>query len=92
MRSCEYYPLIGRRRSRVLNTGLLLVGTYFTFKTLRLVSSRFDKSVEGILNGRNAAMFVAIETKKRGWNLEFEEVVILYTQKKDDIVNMFIPG
>ena len=35
---------------------------------------RFDKSVEGILNGRNAAMFVAIEAKKRGWNLEFEEV------------------
>jgi len=36
--------------------------------------TRFDKSVEGILNGRNAAMFVAIEAKKRGWNLEFEEV------------------
>lgn len=40
----------------------------------RPFSSRFDKSVEGILNGRNAAMFVAIEAKKRGWNLEFEEV------------------
>ncbi len=40
-------------------------------------SSRFDKSVEGILNGRNAAMFVAIEAKKRGWNLEFEEVQYL---------------
>lgn len=36
--------------------------------------TRFDKSVHGILNGRNAAMFVNIECKKRGWDLEFEEV------------------
>jgi len=36
--------------------------------------TRFDKSVHGILNGRNAAMFVNIECKKRGWELEFEEV------------------
>jgi len=36
--------------------------------------TRFDKSVEGILNGRNAAMFVNIDCKKRGWDLEFEEV------------------
>lgn len=36
--------------------------------------TRFDKSVHGILNGRNAAMFVNIECKKRGWDIEFEEV------------------
>jgi len=36
--------------------------------------TRFDKSVHGILNGRNAAMFVNVECKKRGWDLEFEEV------------------
>lgn len=36
--------------------------------------TRFDKSVHGILNGRNAAMFVNIECKKRGWEIEFEEV------------------
>eukprot|EP00092_Neocalanus_flemingeri_P007884 GFUD01008510.1.p1 GENE.GFUD01008510.1~~GFUD01008510.1.p1 ORF type:complete len:594 (-),score=190.10 GFUD01008510.1:973-2754(-) len=36
--------------------------------------TRFDKSVHGILNGRNAAMFVNIECKKRCWDIEFEEV------------------
>lgn len=36
--------------------------------------TRFDKSVHGILNGRNAAMFVNLEAKKRGWEIEFEEV------------------
>ena len=36
--------------------------------------TRFDKSVHGILNGRNAAMFVNIEAKKRNWDIEFEEV------------------
>jgi len=36
--------------------------------------TRFDKSVHGILNGRNAAMFVNIECKKRCWEIEFEEV------------------
>lgn len=36
--------------------------------------TRFDKSVESVLNGRNAAMFVNIECKKRMWELEFEEV------------------
>ena len=35
---------------------------------------RFDKSVESVLNGRNAAMFINVECKKRGWELEFEEV------------------
>lgn len=34
--------------------------------------TRFDKSVQGILNGRNAAMFVAMECRKRQWELEFE--------------------
>ena len=37
-------------------------------------AGRFDKSVESVLNGRNAAMFINIECKKRGWDLEFEEV------------------
>jgi len=36
--------------------------------------TRFDKSVESVLNGRNAAMFINIECKKRMWELEFEEV------------------
>jgi len=36
--------------------------------------TRFDKSVHAILNGRNAAMFVNLEAKKRGWEIEFEEV------------------
>ena len=40
--------------------------------------TRFDKSVHGILNGRNAAMFVNIECKKRGWDLEFEEVGFIF--------------
>ena len=39
--------------------------------------TRFDKSVHGILNGRNAAMFVNIECKKRCWEIEFEEVMFL---------------
>ena len=34
--------------------------------------SRFDKSTQGILNGRNAAMYVGLECRKRGWELEFE--------------------
>ena len=34
--------------------------------------TRFDKSVQGILNGRNAAMYVAMECRKRQWELEFE--------------------
>jgi len=34
--------------------------------------NRFDKSVQGILNGRNAAMYVGLECRKRGWELEFE--------------------
>jgi len=34
--------------------------------------TRFDKSVSSVLNGRNAAMYVAIECKKRQWELEFE--------------------
>jgi Double-stranded RNA binding motif len=34
--------------------------------------TRFDKSVQGILNGRNAAMYVAMECRKRQWDLEFE--------------------
>merc|ERR1719336_1855019 len=36
--------------------------------------TRFDKSVESVLNGRNAAMFINIECKKRMWDMEFEEV------------------
>ena len=36
--------------------------------------SRFDKSCSSILNGRNAAMFVNMESKKRGWDIEFEMV------------------
>ena len=35
---------------------------------------RFDRSLSSILNNRNAAMFVNLECKKRGWELEFEEV------------------
>jgi len=34
--------------------------------------TRFDKSVQGILNGRNAAMFVGLECRKRQWEIEFE--------------------
>ena len=30
--------------------------------------------MESVLNGRNAAMFINIECKKRMWELEFEEV------------------
>ena len=39
-----------------------------------IIFSRFDKSTESVLNGRNAAMFINIECKKRGWDMEFEEV------------------
>ena len=39
-----------------------------------IICSRFDKSTESVLNGRNAAMFINIECKKRGWDMEFEEV------------------
>ena len=41
------------------------------------LANRFDKSVESVLNGRNAAMFINIECKKRSWDMEFEEVTIL---------------
>ena len=34
--------------------------------------TRFDKSVQGILNGRNAAMYVGLECRKRQWEIEFE--------------------
>jgi hypothetical protein len=34
--------------------------------------TRFDKSVQGILNGRNGAMYVAMECRKRQWEMEFE--------------------
>lgn len=36
--------------------------------------SRFDASLESILKGRNAAMWVNFECKKRNWGLEFEEM------------------
>ena len=41
---------------------------------VKLDPTRYDKSVEGILKGRNAAMFVNVECKKRGWEIEFEQV------------------
>jgi len=34
--------------------------------------TRYDKSVQSILNGRNAAMFVGLECRKRQWEIEFE--------------------
>jgi hypothetical protein len=40
---------------------------------------RFDKSTNSILHGRNAAMYVNLECKKRDWELEFEEVTLQLT-------------
>ena len=40
----------------------------------KLLPPRFDKSTSSILNGRNAAMFINVECKKRGFELEFEEI------------------
>lgn len=34
--------------------------------------TRYDKSLQSILQGRNAAMWIGIECRKRQWELEFE--------------------
>lgn len=49
-------------------------GAQVKMPVVKLDPTRYDKSVEGILKGRNAAMFVNVECKKRGWEVEFEQV------------------
>jgi len=49
-------------------------GAQVKMPVVKLDPTRYDKSVEGILKGRNAAMFVNVECKKRGWEIEFEQV------------------
>ena len=56
------------------------------------LANRFDKSVESVLNGRNAAMFINIECKKRSWDMEFEEVKFSLIDEMQSAVHSWCSG
>ena len=49
-------------------------GAQVKMPVVKLDPTHYDRSVECILKGRNAAMFVNVECKKRGWEIELEQV------------------